>query len=118
MKLFEFIPFEIFALALMNNVLTSLLKGFYFRIMAGVNEALTKEILQIIVFLLGMGMYAITAQTGLFAFSLIPCLAAPIVSIIFYRAGFYDWLVDTFKAALTAISAKLVEVINAFRHKG
>lgn len=113
----NYIPADIVLTALLNNFTVNIFKRFYFFIMAGVPYELKRDILIIIVFLSGGGLYGFLAFLGVFEFASASCILAPVLSVLFYEAGFYNWLVRTFSAVLEAVSVRLVEVVNAFRKK-
>lgn len=113
----RFIPYDAIITALTLNVLINSLKPLYFVLMADVKDV-RRDMLVIIVFIFGGALYSLLAYFGLFVFSTASCVLSPVLSVFFYDTGFYPWIVRTAKALLGAVAAKLLEMINAYKHKG
>ena len=113
----SYIPADMVLTALLNNCIINIFKRFYFMLMTDVTYELQRDILVIIVFLTGGGLYGLLSSVGLFEFAVSSCVLSPVLSVLFYEAGFYAWLVRTLKAFLDAISSRLTEAVHAFRKK-
>jgi hypothetical protein len=112
-----YIPIDIIITALLNNVAINIFKPFYFMFMANFRTILKRDFLIIIVFVTGGALYSVLSYGGVFPFVASSCILSPVISVLFYEAGFYSWLVRTLRAILEALSARITEVIYAFRKK-
>ncbi|WP_265822519.1 hypothetical protein [Geovibrio ferrireducens] len=110
MKLFEYVSLNLLVMVLFLNFAVQIVKTKFIK-----DDAALIADLEFWVFWTGLAFYFALFFLGFFNFSLLECFLAPILSLFLYKVKFYKWIIDTVTAAMNAASAKIVELINAYR---